>query len=84
MSTFAFNGSNYQIINIAKTWIDAKTYAESINGSLAVVNSQAENDAIIANAINFISSSNSAEDGATRDMFGLGAQILSLKESLDG
>jgi Ca2+-binding RTX toxin-like protein len=63
MSSFSYGGTTYQIIDSAKTWIQAKEYAESINGYLAIISSQAENDVIIANALNYISSATSANDG---------------------
>jgi Ca2+-binding RTX toxin-like protein len=63
MSSFNFNGTSYEIISTAKTWADAKTYAESVNGYLAIVTSQAENDAIISEALNYLSSAPSATDG---------------------
>jgi Ca2+-binding RTX toxin-like protein len=63
VSTFTFSGTTYQIIDTAKTWAEAKSYAESINGYLAIVSSQGENQAIISQALNYISTSNTADDG---------------------
>ena len=63
MSTFTYNGTTYQIVDTAKTWAEAKSYAESMNGYLAIVSSQGENDAIIAQALSYISTANSADDG---------------------
>ncbi len=63
MSTFTYNGTTYQIVDTAKTWADAKSYAESIHGYLAIVSSQGENDAIMSQALNYIATSNSADDG---------------------
>ena len=63
MSNFNYNGTSYEIITTAKTWAEAKVYAESVNGYLAIVTSQAENDALISEALNYLSSAPSATDG---------------------
>jgi Ca2+-binding RTX toxin-like protein len=73
MSTFSFNGTTYEIINAPKTWAAAKAYAESVNGYLAIVDSQAENDAILAQALNFFSTAPSADDGGGAKYIWLGA-----------
>lgn len=73
MSTFSFNGNTYEIINTAKTWAAAKAHAEANNGYLAIVNSQAENDAILTQALNFFSTAPSADDGGGAKYIWLGA-----------
>ncbi len=73
MSTFTFNGTTYEIINTAKTWASAKAYAEANNGYLAIVNSQAENDAILTQALNFFPAAPYAEDGGGAKYIWLGA-----------
>ncbi len=76
MRTFNFSDSTYQIIEIAKTWIDAKLYAESINANLAIISSQAENDEIIRNALNYISSSSAVADGGDSRYIWIGGSDL--------
>jgi Ca2+-binding RTX toxin-like protein len=76
MSTFTYSGNSYQIVDTAKTWSEAKSYAESINGYLAIVSSQGENDAIITQALNYISTSNSAGDGGNSRYVWLGGSDI--------
>lgn len=76
MSSFTFGNNSYQIINNAKTWIEAKAYSESIGGYLAIINSQDENDAIIAQALNFINSSNIVDDGGGSRYIWLGGSDM--------
>jgi Ca2+-binding RTX toxin-like protein len=73
MSTFNFNGSTYEIIRTARTWAAAKAYAEDSNGYLAIVNSQAENEAILNEALKAFASAPSADDGGGAKYVWLGA-----------
>jgi hypothetical protein len=48
MATFYFNdGHTYQIVKTAKTWSKAQADAKAAGGSLAIVNSEAENNFIL-------------------------------------
>jgi Ca2+-binding RTX toxin-like protein len=76
MSIFTYNGTSYEVISTAKTWVEAKSYAESNNGYLAIITSQAENDAIISNALNYLSGAPSASDGGNAKYVWIGGSDI--------
>ena len=60
---FSYGGHSYELVSTAKTWTEAKTAAEASQGYLAMIESQAENQAIV-NAISALNLSfPTAEDG---------------------
>lgn len=76
MSIFTYNGTSYEVISTAKTWVEAKSYAESNNGYLVIITSQAENDAIINNALNYLSGAPSASDGGNAKYVWIGGSDI--------
>lgn len=72
-NAFTHNGHNYQLVTSAKTWAEAKQYAEQQGGHLAIIESAAENTAIS----NYLSSTTfsfpTASDGGGAPYVWLGA-----------
>lgn len=70
---FSYGGHSYELVPTAKTWSEAKTAAEASQGYLAMIESQAENQAIV-NAISALNLSfPTAEDGGGAAYVWLGA-----------
>ncbi len=73
MPTFTFNGHTYEVITTPMNWSAARAYAASNNAYLAVINSQAENEAIFTQVAPLLSSSPVADDGGGSAYVWLGA-----------
>lgn len=52
LDSVTFEGHEYLFVNQAMTWANAQAHAISLGGSLAVVNSQAENDFVFQQSLN--------------------------------
>lgn len=76
MSTFTYNDHTYTLVTTPKTWLQAKSYAESLGGYLAIVSSQEENDRILSEALKTLSMTPSAQDGGGARYVWLGASDL--------
>lgn len=70
---FSYSGHSYELITTAKTWTEAKAAAETSQGYLAMIESQAENQAIV-NALSAMNLSlPTADDGGGAAYVWLGA-----------
>lgn len=76
MSTFTYNGHTYTLVTTPKTWLQAKSYAESLGGYLAIAFSQEENNRILTEALKYLGSASSAQDGGGARYVWLGASDL--------
>lgn len=76
MSTFSFNGHRYALVTTPLNWRDAGAYAASNNAYLAVIDSQAENEAVFAQVVPLLSTAPTADDGGGSAYVWLGASDI--------
>lgn len=76
MSTFSYNGHTYTLSETPKTWLEAQRFAASLNGYLATISSQEENNQILNRMLASLPSAPIANDGGGARYLWLGGSDI--------